>query len=136
MYLSYDEYTKMGGTLDTAAFTLLSIEAESLIDYLTFNRLVNDTVIPDMVKQTVFALIELADKKRQALVLGKSDSSGSGNITSQSNDGVSVTYSAMSASTLFTTCANEMQSTARQYLSGVKNQRGRLVLYRGLYPDE
>lgn len=136
MYLSYDEYTSMGGTLDTAAFTLLSIEAESLINYVTFDRLVNDETVPDRVKQAMFALIDLADKKQQAMVLGKSNDSAGANITSQSNDGVSVTYSAMSASTMFATCKTEMQSVAKLYLSGVKNQAGRLVLYRGLYPDE
>lgn len=136
MYLSYTEYVEMGGTLDTAAFALLSIEAESLINYVTFDRLVNDETVPDRVKQAMFALIDLADKKQQAMVLGKSNDSAGANITSQSNDGVSVTYSAMSASTMFATCKSEMQSVAKLYLSGVKNQAGRLVLYRGLYPDE
>ena len=42
MYLTYAEYTNMGGTLSETTFNDYEFRAEALINYATFNRLAND----------------------------------------------------------------------------------------------
>ena len=64
MYLTYEEYQAMGGTIEDAAeFDDLEFGAEALINYYTFNRLKNDTNIPTEVKRLTKYLIDLAKKK-------------------------------------------------------------------------
>ena len=140
MYLTYDEYSNMGGTLDEAAFNDFELEAESIIDWYTFNRLQKDTNYPDKLKQCVYRLIKLAQEQQAALFLGESadgeSSEIAGAITSRSNDGVSISYNAMSAKDVFEATKGEMKNIIQRYLNGVVNELGRKVLYRGLYPGE
>ena len=139
MYLSYAEYTEMGGTLSETEFNDYEFRAEAIINYATFNRLVNDTEIPDKVKKLVKYIIDMVQKKADSLNLGKGASgSQSGNIyiTSQSNDGVSASYNGMASTDVFSLCDDEIQSAVRLYLYGVMNEAGRNLLYRGLYKGE
>jgi len=139
MYLTYEEYQEYGGTLDATTFNDYEFEAEALINYVTFNRLKNDTVIPDDVKRLVKYLVDLAQKKAEALSLGgttaKAESDGTA-IKSQSNDGVSITYNSMSSYELFKACETDALAAIDKYLNGVMNELGRKLLYRGLYPGE
>ena len=140
MYLSYIEYLAYGGKLDETTFNEFEFEAECIIDYYTFNRLKNDTVISEPVKRLVYALIGIAQKKAATLNLGVNTSNieGSGDVyvMQQSNDGVSTTYNGMSAASLYQLSKQEMSRTVFRYLATVVNQAGRKVLYRGLYPGE
>ena len=63
MYLSYEQYTAMGGTLTETVFLNYEFEAEALINYATFNRLKNDTVIPDEVTKLTKYIIDLVEKQ-------------------------------------------------------------------------
>lgn len=137
MYLTYEEYLNMGGTLDEAAFDNYLIDAEMLIDWYTFNRLENETVIPEKVKKCVYKLISLADMKSKAFVLGREvNGEGNASVASQSNDGVSISYNTISASQAFDLLKSESENIIKQYLNGVVNSLGRKLLYRGVYPDE
>ena len=140
MYLSYEEYTAYGGNLDETTFNEYSFEAESIVDYYTFNRLKNDTVITEPVKRLIYTLIGIAQKKGAALALGISNTTGSNAdtvyITRQANDGVDTTYNNMSAATLYQLCKQETSRAINRYLASVVNQAGQKVLYRGLYPGE
>lgn len=137
MYLTYEEYLNMGGTLDEAAFDNYLIDAEMLIDWYTFNRLENETVIPEKVKKCVYKLISLADMKSKAFVLGREvNGEGNASVASQSNDGVSISYNTISASQAFDLLKSESENIIKQYLNGVVNSLGRKLLYRGIYPDE
>lgn len=139
MYLSYAEYTEMGGTLSETEFNDYEFRAEAIINYATFNRLTGDTNIPDKVKKLVKYIIDMVQKKADSLNLGKgANSSQSGNIyiTSQSNDGVSASYNGMASTDVFSLCDDEIQSAVRLYLYGVMNEAGRYLLYRGLYTGE
>ena len=139
MYLSYAEYTEMGGTLSETEFHDYEFRAEAIINYATFNRLTGDTNIPDKVKKLVKYIIDMVQKKADSLNLGKgANSSQSGNIyiTSQSNDGVSASYNGMASTDVFSLCDDEIQSAVRLYLYGVMNEAGRYLLYRGLYTGE
>lgn len=80
MYLTFDEYIIKGGQLDEAAFTLKEKKAEYLLDYWTFDRLKsglgdNEQIVKDL----VYEMVETMSDGQQ--------------VTSFSNDGVSVTLS-------------------------------------------
>lgn len=141
MYLSYDEYQAMGGTLSENIFDDYCFRAEALVNYATFNRLKKEAEIPDVVKRLIKYIIDMVQKRADSLSLGNSldSSSNAPNsiyITSQSNDGVSATYSGMASTDLFSLCDDEIKKSINLYLDGVMNEAGRKLLYRGLYPGE
>lgn len=139
MYLTYLEYKAMGGALDEATFNLYEFDAEALINWYTFNRLKADVSFPSEVPRCMYALIALIEKKENASTLGNSlngSSQGSIAIASQSNDGVSISYNTLSAQALVEGTDKACEDTIKRYLNGVKNELGRKLLYRGLYPGE
>jgi len=140
-YLTYDEYTEVGGTLDETEFNYYAYEAESYIDWYTFNRLHNTTEIPEAVKRCEVYLIKFIQERLS--VLGVS-MGGDGSVAknpiasmmSQSNDGVSVSYGNMSARDANASLYKEVEQTIQRQLAGVTNELGRKLLYRGLYSGE
>ena len=140
-YLTYDEYTEVGGTLDETEFNYYAYEAESYIDWYTFNRLHNTTEIPDAVKRCEVYLIRLIQERLAALGISTVDGSGNvdntlKSILSQSNDGVSVSYNSLGARDALSGLSKEIEQTVDRFLQGVANELGRKLLYRGLYPGE
>lgn len=141
-YLTYDEYQEVGGTLEEADFTYYAYEAESYIDWYTFNRLHNNTVIPDAVKRCELYLIKFIQERLSALGISNPGTNGGSSgdilksIMSQSNDGVSVSYNALAARDATSQLSQEIEQTIQRYLQGVTNELGRKLLYRGLYPGE
>lgn len=140
MYLTYTEYTDMGGTLDETTFNDLEFEAESLVDWYTFNRLHNETEFPNALKRCVYKLLQYITAQQQVTgISSDSEASESGvqsGIASQSNDGVSVSYNILSAKDVIESGKAQMEQIIRQYLSAVTNSLGQKVLYRGVYPNE
>lgn len=139
MYLTYSEYQNMGGTLSETAFNDFEFEAETFIDWVTFNRLHGETEIPERVKKCVYHLIGIAKTKQDAFSVGDDGSgegSSTGAVASQSNDGVSISYNVISASEAFKLADNEMDLVVRRYLNDLRNSAGKKLLYRGLYADE
>lgn len=139
MYLTYDEYKTMGGTLEEVPFNDFEFQAEAQINYATFSRLKTDSTVPGEVKRLTKYLIDLLEKKAAAFSLGKGSSSSSDSsayVTSQSNDGVSVSYSGMASTDLVEMCKTEVLTAIRSYLDGTTNEAGHKLLYRGLYPGE
>ena len=155
MYLAYEDYQNMGGTLDETAFNDFEFEAETIVDWYTFNRLHNfdPEDYPERLKRCMNALIKLAKLKADALAMGAQttttvDAEGhttttvaSTYIASQSNDGVSISYNTISASEAFKTlqsqeAGNAIEDTVKRYLNVVVDSLGRNILYRGLYPVE
>jgi len=82
-YLTYDEYKAMGGTLDAVAFSLQEFRARQLIDQLTHNRISDETPVREAVKHAVRTLVDAQ---------AASDAHDGREITSETNDGVSVSY--------------------------------------------
>ena len=139
MYLTYTEYQNMGGTLEETTFNDLEFEARTYVDWVTFNRLWNEEVIPDRVKECMYHIIRLIQNKLDALnANGSGDGSQetSGGIISQTNDGVSITYNTMSAKDVIDQVNKELDEAIDRYLQGVTNSLGKRLLYRGLYPGE
>ena len=137
MYLTYAEYQTMGGALSETAFNDFEYEAETFVDWVTFNRLHGEEEIPERVKQCVFHLINIAKTKQEAFSVGD-DGTGTatGAVASQSNDGVSISYNVISASEAFKLADKEMDLTVRRYLNELRNSAGKKLTYRGIYPDE
>lgn len=139
MYLTYEEYTTMGGTLDETTFNFYAFDAGCFIDWYTFNRLQGETDIPDRVKQCMFFLIKLIETKMSLLtpdMSGADGTSTNAQVTSQSNDGVSVQYNILHADEIYHNSKKEIDEAIKRYLNGVTNSLGRKLLYRGLYPGE
>lgn len=140
MYLTYDEYTEMGGTLDETAFIDLEYEARAYVDWVTFNRLWKEKEIPNRVKECIYHILKLIQNKMEALTpLSESDADYEGadkNIVSQSNDGVSISYNVLSAKDIIKSSEDELQKAINRYLQGVRNSLGYKLLYRGIYPGE
>ena len=85
-YLTYAEYILLGGTLEEMPFNILEFEARKQIDLRTQNRLKNEETQPQDVKLCVFHLIEKINS------YASTTESASGNITSESIDGYSISY--------------------------------------------
>ena len=140
-YLTYEEYCDYGGELDDTIFDDLAFRAQSIVDRYTFNRFRQDTEFPEELKRLIYRLINLAVISDSLLGL-TADGSGasSGSLASQSNDGVSMSFNSLSASELYKLVGGSygtvIQDSIKYYLSGVKNQAGQIVLYKGLYENE
>ena len=130
----------MGGTLDETAFIDLEYEARAYIDWITFNRLWGEKEIPKKVKECMYHILKLIQNKMEALTpFAESDSSTDGiekTISSQSNDGVSISYNVLSAKDIIESSEKELQRAATRYLQGVRNSLGYKLLYRGIHPGE
>lgn len=136
MYLSYEEYQSMGGTLDEATFNDYEFEAEALVNWYTFNRLKGDSTFPEELKRLMKYLINLAQSKAGILSAGGSGDDSTKAIASQSNDGVSISYNVLSAKDTMESIKVESESAIKMYLQNTMNEAGRKLLYRGIYPDE
>ena len=140
MYLSYEEYQEMGGTLVEATFNEYEFTAESLVDWYTFNRLKKETTYPTALPRLMYALIHMIQLKMDALGNNFVDENGaivSGAVARQSNDGVSIEFNNLSANYIVEfTDDKQLGDMIRKYLSGLKNSLGQSLTYRGLYPGE
>ena len=142
-YLTYAEYTEMGGTLEEALFNLFAYDAQTYIDWITFNRLWKEEWrtedIMERVKKCMYRLIELVQAKNNLITPDVASTGGinvAAQVSEQSNDGVSVRYSVLSADALYDKAKAEINDCIQRYLNGVADNLGRKILYRGLYPGE
>lgn len=148
MYLTYDEYTEYGGTLDETAFRDLEYDAESTINWYTFNRLKrpewSSALKSEDLKRCVYQLIrykQMEDELLSASTGGASYGVGwtkEAGITKESNDGVTTSYNTLSSGELMAkfSGAKTKEDLIGRYLNGVLNDLGHSLLYRGIYPGE
>ena len=139
MYLTYDEYTEYGGTLDELLFNQLEFEARAVVDWWTFNRLQNETEFPEAVKRCMYKMISLIETKQQAMVIDTQPTSNTtikAGVMSESNDGVSTSYNIMTAKEAVDALQKDFADTVGMYLQGIRNSLGHKLLYRGVYPNE
>lgn len=124
-YLTYDEYKRMGGELEETEFTTKEQEAEMEINFQTDRRLVTDTAIPQEVKNLVFDLVDLINRKAVY------ETSGTGTMLSSSNDGVTATYAKQTAQEFLDGYDGSLKKLITKYLYGLTNQAGESLIYRG-----
>lgn len=119
-YLTYEEYTKIGGTLDSAAFNRNIDRACGMIDNHTQGRLKAFESVPAEVKPLCRDLVEYITVN----VVDKAVTS-----RSQSAAGVSesISYVTKSANDYYFDVCQIMVD----YLSDVKTANGIPILYRG-----
>lgn len=148
MYLSYDEYKEYGGTLEETAFNDLEFDAESVVNWYTFNRLKRpewkDVLSSEELKRCMYQLIRIKQLENELLAssvggigfgVGWTKEAG---ITQESNDGVSVSYNTMSSGELmeYFNGTKTKDDIIQKYLGSIINDLGRNILYRGIYPGE
>ena len=86
MYLSYEKYKELGGTLNDTTFLQHEIEVEAKLDYLTNGRIRKLDIIPEAVINLCFKL--------NISFWEQTEIDGVKNITSYSNGIESFSYSA------------------------------------------
>jgi len=146
MYLTYAEYTAYGGQLDETSFQDLEYDAESTVNWYTFNRLQRpewaDALDTEALKRCVYQLIRIKQLENE-LLLGGIGGGGLGwtkepGITKESNDGVTTEYNVLSSGELlaYAQGTRPKKDIIDRYLSNIINDLGRRLLYRGIYPGE
>ena len=148
MYLSFDDYIEYGGTLDETAFKDLEFDAESTINWYTFNRLKKpewaEALKSEELKRCTYQLIRLKQMENELIASGVGGIGGGiawkkeAGITQESNDGVSTSYNTLSSGDLMAYFNGEktLPDIIRKYLGTVVNDLGRSLMYRGVYPGE
>ena len=119
IYLTYDEYTGLGGTVDLTAFNRNIARASGMIDNATFCRIEKMSKVPENAKHLCRDLIEYLSTNNV------------GDLTytsrSQSAGGVSESYSVKSSSDI----QEEISAMIYDYLGSCFTDDGVLLLYRG-----
>ena len=140
MYLTYEEYQNMGGTLEEATFDEYEFTAECIVNWYTYNRLLKETEYPTVLPRVMYELIHLIQIRMDALTnnfVTADGSVASGAVTRQSNDGVTLEFNSLSSNYIIDyTKDKSLGDIVRRYLSGVKNSLGQSLTYKGLYPGE
>lgn len=113
-YLTYSEYTSLGGTLGQTPFNILEFEARRKIDTKTQNRLNSDN-IPQEVKLCVFQMINCLSNYEDT-----TGSTNKGNVASESIDGYSISYlTTKDAKEIVKSKTSELNDIIRTYLLGI-----------------
>ena len=122
-YLSFEEYTSLGGTLQEMPFNILEYEARKNIDKYTFNRLSKLNEITNDIKLCVYNLINVLGSYNEYNNHSKS-------ISSESTDGYSISYGVASES-VSNAKINDITSIINTYLANSTTPDGTPLLYRG-----
>ena len=119
-YLTYEQYTEIGGVLEMTAFDRYIDRVCGIIDNATFGRLEKMTEIPRQVRACCRELVEyMAKNVEQGNVSSQSQSAG---VVSES-----VTYTTKTTEDIENECANIIFD----FLGSVKTDNGTPLLYRG-----
>ena len=121
VYLTYDEYKEIGGTIEEAAFNRNIYRVSGIVNNATFGRIEGMITIPEEVKLLCRDLVEYF-----AANLGSSKQVSS---RSQSAGGVSESESFVIRS--IEERAGEIDDMVKDYLMNVSDDMGTPLLYRG-----
>lgn len=123
IYLTYDEYSAMGGICDLTAFNRNIDRACGIIDNATHNRIECMSEVPQRAKALCRDLVEYLDENNGVkIVTGKSQSAG----------GVSESESYATKTT--DDVYGDIQNMVYDYLGNEKDDNGTPLLYRGAMP--
>lgn len=126
-YLTYLEYTALGGTLAVMPFNLLEFQARKQIDIRTQQRLVEEDEIPQEVKLCDFYLIEKIDNYINAINTAETNG-----IVSESIDGYTVSYNDITKiQEIIKSKSKEIDDMIMTYLYGVI-VNGEHLIYNGV----
>lgn len=121
-YLTFVEYTDLGGKLSEMPFNILEFEARKMIDRRTQNRLVNVKNLPQEVKMCMFALINTIDRYNE--------SKENVGISSETTDGYSVSYINTTCETISTKIVEFQEIITNNLMGTIVNNEH--ILYLGV----
>ena len=121
IYLTYDEYVEIGGTLDLTAFNRNITRASGMIDNATFCRIEKMSNVPENAKHLCRDLIEYLARNNvtELTVMSRSQSAGA---VSESESYKVKTNEEMQ---------EEISKMIYDYLGSCFDDNGNLLLYRG-----
>lgn len=120
-YLTYEEYKKIGGTLEQTAFDRIIIRACGDIDNHTNGRIRAMEKIPDEVKCLCADLVDFYSQNTSSGLTITSKSVSAGPVSE------SETYSAKSSEDV----SYELDALFASYLGNIADDNGTPLLYRG-----
>ena len=124
-YLTYADYTALGGTLAEAPFNILELKAQKEIDKYTFGRLQD---LDDQINEVKVCEYELINKFNNYINAEKNQASG---ISSESTDGYSVSYGTKSSDSV-SSMSKDIENCIKTYLAECKLEDGTPYLYCGV----
>lgn len=121
IYLTYDEYVGIGGTLDLTAFNRNIDRACGVIDNATHNRIEHMAEVPQRAKALCRDLVEYLARNNAAELTVESRSQSAGGVSE------SESYATKTADDVY----GDIQNIMYDYLLNVTDDKGTPVLYRG-----
>ena len=121
MYLTYDEYKAKGGELDQTAFNRFIDRACGIIARETFNRIDSMSKVPEQAKALCRDLVEYLSTQTVSAL----------NVTSKSQSAGPVSESESYTAKSKEEQAQDIENLVLDYLSGVTDDNGTPLLYRG-----
>ena len=120
-YLTYEEYSNMGGVLDVTAFNRNIDRACGIIDNATHNRIECMAEVPQRAKALCRDLVEYLARNDTTEIAVTSRSQSAGGVSE------SESYTQKTADDVF----GDVSSIVYDYLMSVKDDKGVPLLYRG-----
>ena len=120
-YLTYEEYSNMGGVLDLTAFNRNIDRACGIIDNATHNRIECMAEVPQKAKALCRDLVEYLARNDTTEIAVTSRSQSAGGVSE------SESYTQKTADDVF----GDVSSIVYDYLMSVKDDKGVPLLYRG-----
>ena len=121
IYLTYDEYTEIGGTLDLTAFNRNIDRACGIIDNATHNRIEGMAEVPQRAKALCRDLVEYLARNNTNEIAVTSRSQSAGGVSE------SESYATKTADDVY----GDIQNMIYDYLLNVTDDNGTPLLYRG-----
>ena len=121
IYLTYEEYSNIGGICDLTAFNRFSDRAFSIIDNATHNRIDCMSEVPQMAKALCRDLVEYLARNDTTEIAVTSRSQSAGGVSE------SESYATKTADDMY----GDIQNMIYDYLLNVTDDNGTPLLYRG-----
>lgn len=120
-YLTYEEYSNMGGVLDLTAFNRFSDRAFGIVDNATHNRIECMAEVPQRAKALCRDLVEYLARNDTTEITVTSRSQSAGGVSE------SESYATKNADDVY----SDIQNMIYDYLLNVTDDNGTPLLYRG-----
>ena len=121
IYLTYDEYSAMGGICDLTAFNRFSDRAFGIVDNATHNRIEYMADVPQRAKALCRDLVEYLARN------GTTENS----VTSRSQSAGGVSESESYATKTADDVYGDVQNMLYDYIGNEKDDKGTPLLYKG-----
>ena len=121
IYLTYEEYSNIGGICDLTAFNRFSDRAFGIVDNATHNRIEYMADVPQRAKALCRDLVEYLARNDTTEIAVTSRSQSAGGVSE------SESYATKTADDVY----SDIQNMIYDYLLNVTDDNGTSLLYRG-----